>query len=57
MTGMWLKLLYFVSAIWVVLLLLVLHDELVVAAVFSLPGLLGLLVCYLKTGRFLLPPK
>lgn len=51
------KALYFFSVAWIVFVAMVGWGEPPLIAVFGIPGFLGLLVTYLKTGKFLLPPK
>jgi hypothetical protein len=54
---MFLKAIYFISVAWIVLAALVAWGEPFIIAIFAVPGFIGLLVTYLKTGRFLVPPK
>lgn len=54
---MFLKKLYFLSVAWIVIVALVGWGEPVLIAILGIPGFLGLLVTYLKTGKFLLPPR
>ena len=54
---MFIKALYFASVAWVVIVTLVGYGEPALIAILGIPGFIGLFVTYLKTGRFLLPPK
>lgn len=54
---MFLKTLYFLSVAWIAIVALVAWGEPAGIAILGIPGFLGLLVTYLKTGKFLLPPK
>ena len=55
--AMFIKALYFASVAWVVIVTLVGYGEPALIAILGIPGFIGLFVTYLKTGRFLLPPK
>lgn len=50
------KALYFFSLVWILIVGSLAGFDPVITTIFGLPGLLGLFIVYLKTGRFLLPP-
>lgn len=51
------KAIYFLSVVWVILAGCIASFDPLVTTIFGSPGILGLFVVYLKTGRFLLPPR